>query len=230
MFDQYRWYYNAILTVVYNHYSHKEIAKPKKYFFSKIRDLFRQYEYQEEEIGNLIFKEFVYMGDDHNSIPTPKWWEGEVHNRLPRGAIAKFVSSLNSAISNYKNGNITHFNMGFRTKKSSNEMLHFEDKCYPSFIKEISGSYWYTTREPQRKTLSFAELAKSGKGLEIIYDKNSDKYFIHYPVERDWYADDDRRNDNQVKVASSKADRIISLDPGVRKFMVGYDPLGSVHR
>jgi len=168
------------------------------------------------------------MGDDHNSIPTPKWWEGEVHNRLPRGAIAKFVSSLNSAISNYKNGNITHFNMGFRTKKSSNEMLHFEDKCYPSFIKEISGSYWYTTRERKRKTLSFAELAKSGKGLEIIYDKNSDKYFIHYPVERDWYADDDRRNDNQVKVASSKADRIISLDPGVRKFMVGYDPLGGV--
>jgi putative transposase len=228
MFDQYRWYYNAILTVVYNHYGHLEIAKPKKYFFTKIRDLFRKYEYQEEDIGNMVFKEFVYMGENHNSTTVPQWWKGEVHSRLPRGAIAKFVSSINSAISNYKNGNTTHFTMKYRTKKSTNDILHFEDKAFPSFIKEFKGGYWYTTRDRKRKTISFAELARSGKGLEVIYEKTSDKYYIHYPVDRDWYAEDDRRNDNQEKVVSSKADRIISLDPGVRKFMVGYDPLGTV--
>ena len=56
--------------------------------------------------------------------------------------------------------------------------------------------------------------------------KQTDKYFLHYPVDVDWFPEDDKRNDSQVKF-SSKGTRIISLDPGVRKFLVGYDPQGN---
>jgi putative transposase len=44
-------------------------------------------------------------------------------------------------------------------------------------------------------------------------------------VERTFFPKDDLRNESQVKY-TSKGERIISLDPGIRKFMVGYDPSG----
>lgn len=61
--------------------------------------------------------------------------------------------------------------------------------------------------------------------MEIIYEKATGKYFLHYPVERDWFPEEDRRRENQAKSVQS-GNRIISLDPGVRKFLVGYDPKG----
>jgi hypothetical protein len=39
------------------------------------------------------------------------------------------------------------------------------------------------------------------------------------------FLEHDKRNDSQVKFVN-KGDRIISLDPGIRKFLVGYDPTG----
>jgi len=105
MLDQYRWYYNSILTVVYLHYGHNKILDKNKYSAYTIRDLFRKYKYTEEIVGKFIFQDYVY-DEENDEIPIPEWWEGQVHSRLPRGASNKFVSSLNSAISNYKNGNI----------------------------------------------------------------------------------------------------------------------------
>jgi len=46
-----------------------------------------------------------------------------------------------------------------------------------------------------------------------------------YPVERDYFPEDDKSNDSQIKFIN-KGNRIISLDPGIRKFYVGYDPTG----
>ena len=62
------------------------------------------------------------------------------------------------------------------------------------------------------------------KGIEIIHEKETNRYFLHVPVEVDWYPVNDKRNDNQVKFKVKAENRIISLDPGVRKFLVGYDP------
>jgi len=59
----------------------------------------------------------------------------------------------------------------------------------------------------------------------VIYDKVEKKYYVHYPVDEKWYPTNDYRNENQV-VKENKEDTIISLDPGVRKFLVGYDPRG----
>ena len=61
--------------------------------------------------------------------------------------------------------------------------------------------------------------------MEVFHDKVTDRYFLHYPVDKDFYPEDDKRIDSQ-NMFSSK-DRIIALDPGVRKFLVGYDPSGS---
>ena len=103
MMEQFRWYYNSILTIVYTTYGRDKILDKRKYSNYTVRDLMRKYKYTEETYGNLIFKDFVY-DEDRNEIPIPPWWEdaGQVHSRVPRGAVGKFVSSLNSAISNFK--------------------------------------------------------------------------------------------------------------------------------
>ena len=223
MMEQFRWYYNSTLNIVYNHFGHKEITK-KKYFSSNIRDLVRKHKYVEEESGRYIFSRFEY-DKNRNENPVAPWWSSKPHNRISRGAVNKFVSSLNSAISNYKNKNNNGFKMKFRTKKDVLDYINFEDKSFPSMIKKIKSRYWYRTKDRKRKNISFSDIQCNDKGMEIIHDKIKDRYFLHYPVEYDWYPSDDNRNDSQV-MSSSLRKQVIALDPGIRKFMVGYDPEG----
>lgn len=223
MMEQFRWYYNSILTITYLHYGHSNILNERKYSNYTIRDLMRKYEYVEETNDNFIFKDFVF-DEERDEIPIPPWWD-KIHSRLPRGAVNKFVYSLNSAISNFKNGNISKFNMKFRSKKGPTDYLHFEDKEYPTFIRKIKSRYWFTTKDRKRKHISLSEINSQERGIEIIYEKETGKYFLHYPVNREWFPSDDKRNDSQVKFITGR-NRIISLDPGIRKFLVGYDPSG----
>jgi IS605 OrfB family transposase len=225
MFEQYRWYYNATVAIVYQHYGADKITDVKSYSNRSIRNLIRKYEYTEEEFEHLVFQSFEYK-EERNETPIPPWWnKNEVNNRLPRGASDKFTSSLNSAISNYKNRNVKHFEMKFMSKKKPTEYLHFEDKSFPSFIRKIKSNYWFTNSNGRRDRISFSDIKTIEKGIEIIYEKDTGRYFLHYPVDRNWFPEEDRRNESQVKFIS-EGDRIISLDPGVRKFLVGYDPRG----
>jgi len=227
-FDQFKWYYNSVNTVFHLHYGKDKILDKNKYSNYTVRDIFRKYKYTETEYKTedniLVFKDFIY-DEKLNKCPVPLWWENNVHNRISRGATDKFISSINSAITNYKNKNINHFDMKYMSQKSPTSYLHFEDSSYPSFIKNIKSNYWYTNKERKRIKVSFNELNCKKRGLEIIYEKETGRYFLHYPVERDWFPEDDKRNDSQIKFIN-KGNRIISLDPGVRKFLVGYDPTG----
>ena len=225
MFDQFRWYYNSTITMFYNYYGKDNILNKSKYSNYTIRDkIVRKHKYTEEIAGNLLFKDFVY-DESLNEDPVPLWWKDKVHSRISRGAISKFTSSINSAISNFKNGNISKFDMKYMSKKKPTEYLHFEDKQYPSFIRKIKSKYSYTTKDRKRVNMSFADIDTKKRGIEIIYEKNTDKYYLHYPVERSWFPSNDKRNDSQIKF-SSLGDRIISLDPGIRKFLTGYNPTG----
>jgi len=225
MFDQFRWYYNSSLTIFYLHYGYDKILNKKKYSNTSFRDILRKYRYEENIIGNLTFKDFVY-DKDRNELMIPEWWNNNVHSRLPRGAVNKFISSINSAITNYKNKNINKFQMHFMSKKSDTQYLHFEDSSYPSIFKHVKSTFWYRTKSRKRKFISLKDVTCQKRGVEIIYEKSTNKYFLHYPVDIDWFPDDDIRNDNQVKITNLKEPKIISLDPGVRKFLVGYDPDG----
>ena len=221
---QSKWYYNATRTIVYQHYGHDKILNKKKYSNTEVRDLMRKYHYTEDDDGHLCFKEFVF-DENKNDIPIPEWWKGQVHSRTPRGAVNKFVSSLNSAISNFNNGNISKFEMKFQSNKRLTDYINFEDKEFPAFIKKIKSKYWFTDKKGKKNHISFSDVDCKKRGCEIIYEKQTKRYFLHYPVDIDWFPSKDRRNDSQVKYVD-KGDRLISLDPGVRKFLVGYDPKG----
>jgi len=95
-------------------------------------------------------------------------------------------------------------------------------------LLKIKSRYWYRTKQRERKTLTLKEIFnQQPRGLEIIYDKVKNEYYAHYPVTFDWYPENDLRTENQGKY-SFHNQSIISLDPGIRKFCVGYDPQGNV--
>jgi IS605 OrfB family transposase len=252
MFDQFRWYYNGI-TNIFNNLKTDEKEKLRfgtKYSMFSIKNLFKKHKFTEEiiDLGNskrLIFQEFVF-DENVNKFPIPDWWDS-VYERLQRGAVCKFVSSLNSAVSNLKNGNIKKFSMKFRSSKNVTNYLHFEDKNFPAFIKKIKSRYWFTNTKGKRMNIPFSKVFEENKkSLEIIYEKDTGRYFIHCAVDRNWFPEEDRRSsENQPnrlfseeeKIKStneeSKSDepkekRVISLDPGIRKFLTGYDPNGKV--
>jgi transposase len=263
MIDQQRWYYNAIVNIMNIHISKdalylekKKEAKDNEYlqdkwYASTIRSILEAYSYKEEihmvDGKEQVIKQFVKKeNDEEKSFPTPysiqtgeHWWKS-VHNRIPRGAVAKYTSSLNSGITNLREKNISKHQMKYQSRKKLNEYLHFDDDCFPKMITKIYSKYWYrmprsqtirkyekTGTRKMRAWISFSDIIKQTKlnGLEIVYDKVEKKYFIHYPVDENWYPNCDFRNENQVAYQVQK-DTIISLDPGVRKFLVGYDPTG----
>jgi len=228
--EEYRWYYNATVAIMNKKYSLEELVKEEQWSNTFIRDkIMRKYKYVESKDSNgRIIKDFIY--DEHrDEVPKPDWWTQKIHSRIPRGASDKYTSSLNSAISNFRNKNISKFKMTYKTKKDPIYYMHLEDSSFPSFIKEIKSKYWFRTKDRKRKYISFQDIFESGttpkKGLEIIFDRINNKYFLHYPVEQDWFPKDDLRVENQDKLNINKK-RILSLDPGVRKFLVGFDPTG----
>lgn len=215
MFDQFRWYYNATVTILYKHYNN--LISQKKYSAITIRDLVRKYNYS--VIDNK--QEFTY-DESRNAFPTTTWWP-EVHNKVPRGAINKLTYALNSALSNLKAGNISKFKMSFKSKKDPFRILSFEDAGFPRFIKNISSRYFFTDKKRKRNSVTLADVFKeSPRGLELSHDKKTNHYYVYYPIETNWYPDQDRRNDRQT----TSTGKVIALDPGVRKFLVGYDPSG----
>jgi transposase len=263
MIDQQRWYYNAIVNIMNNHMNKEALYLDKKketnhndylqdkWYASTIRSILEEYSYKEEihiiDGKEQVVKQFIKKeNDDEKSFPIPysiqtgeHWWKS-VHNRIPRGAVAKYTSSLNSGITNLREKNISKHQMKYQSRKKLNEYLHFDDDCFPKMITKIYSKYWYrmprsqtmrkyekTGTRKMRAWISFSEIIKQTKlnGLEIVYDKVEKKYFIHYPVDEMWYPTCDFRNENQVAYQVQK-DTIVSLDPGVRKFLVGYDPRG----
>ena len=223
--DQSRWYYNTAVAIMKN--NSNTCNRNEHFYYSKIRDHLSRYEYVEREEDGKIIKDYVF-NEEQTRMCTPPWWSN-IHSRVPRGAIFKYVSSLNSAMSNLKHENISHFEMSFISKKEPTEFVLFEDCNFPVFIKRIKSTYWFRTRDHRRITLSFQDIFESNKkrGFEIIHDKIADRFMLHYPIECDWFPENDQRNEKQGALRTNNG-RLIALDPGVRKFMVGYDPLGEM--
>ena len=169
---------------------------------------------------------------EESKLPYPTWCENaEVHTRTARAGIKSFVDGVNSALANLRAGNIVDFNTKVKSKKDDRQIISYEDENFPAFFKKIKSRYTYSrndkVRSNRRTTMTFNEILNTSKasGFTLVHDKSLDYYFIHYPVPFNWFpkVGDDRRSETQAMTTSNTHKRIIALDPGVRKFMVGYD-------
>jgi len=228
MMDQTRWYYNFLISIIKDRY--RDLKNLKSVSYYSIRDLLSEYDYIEESDDNRYFK--LRENKENKKQIKPSWWSN-VFTRIPRGVAKKISQNINSMLSNYHNKNINNFELKFKSKKKSNfDFILFEDSSFPAFFKEIKSQYWFTNRKGKKQKSTFKELINETqpKGFEVIYDKMKDHYYFHYPVDYNFYPKDDRRNESQINFVSSEdKNRITSLDPGIRKFLVGYDPDGIIN-
>jgi putative transposase len=220
--DIQRYFYNDVVSM-----SHSEVFKNYKYFH--VRDMFkRKYVHREllweTEKGQPVVLEEIRDNSDPKKWPIPEEF-GKVHNKIIRGGIKKFCDNYRSALSNYFAGNNKGFTMRYKRKKEG-DYLHFEDDCFPIYYKNTKAFYGYRTKEGKRRTITVSEIIQElGKWRSCTYIKNNGKYFLLLPVPKNYFPDkeNNRRNENQV---SSRTGKVISLDPGVRKFLTGYSPSG----
>jgi IS605 OrfB family transposase len=210
----------------------KELKKERpveiKIVNNVFRDELRKYNYTEDTFGKttdgkeIVLVDFEYE-EKNNKLPQPDWWVKEPHNRVPRGAIKNFVSSLNGNISNYRN-NETDFTIKYKTKKSNNETIFFEDKCYPIMINNIISKYCYTTiinGQRKRESISLKEIKNhlDIMSMNIVKEKDTGRYYLNLSVPKEFYLPNDKRNESQ---GSFRVGSMIALDPGVRTFIMGY--------
>lgn len=215
MFEQYRWYYNCVLGIVNGIEKRepdlfKSLFVGRKMNFSKVRDHFSHYKYEEHVQEESLFIVLEHTPDVKN-VPRPSWWS-EVHNRIHRGAIKSLVQNYNSALANYKAGNITHFHLKPKTKKTLSEEVLFEDKKFPAWLKSIKSQYYKGHQKINTKIL----LQNHNKGLILFHDRVKDTYHLQLPVPA---VPLEIPSENQA---------IISLDTGVRTFQTGYSPDGHI--
>ena len=240
MMNQQRWYYNAYLSIMNKVYRPEQLVKPKSWSYTRIRDMLREYEYSEQKVDKdgkeMIQKDFTKIeGKDEYPLPrngetNDLWWE-EVNGRVIRGAAKKFTMALNSGVSNLKAGNIKSFHMKYKSRKDPISFIHFDDGNYPTMINKIRSTYWFRTKktiEGKKKTRTHIRLSDiisqtKKTSIEVILDKVDNRFYVHISVPEHWYPESDIRNESQAKYTAVK-DTIMALDPGIRKFLVGYDP------
>ena len=242
-FEQHRWYYNSALAILHKEYDEKTIFSKTWSEDRNFRKLVLSHEYKESilEDGTTV-KEFIKSLEDEEDNDSPKkkprektrlkpsWWSS-INSRVIRGAICKLVYALDSAISNLHNGNISKFALKPKTKKDSSQIVHFDDSAFPKCILDIKSNYWYRSKDHKRAKLSFKEIfsGHTKRGCEIQHDALLDRYTLFYPIEYSWLPGNDLRSERQSsKFMIPGNKRIIALDPGLRKFLVGYDPSGQV--
>lgn len=234
-FDMFRYYMNFSIDVFLEdrEYNKKKIVSRKSYSYEWLRNLVEEYKYTEELLENqqVILRQYTKKTDDDpEGIYVPDHLKKKIkgRRRIWRGVISKLVGNINSIVTNYRAGNIKDFEIRHMSTKKPTEFIHYEDAGFPKYILGIASRYWYTTKDRRRVKISFSDVFNSThkRGIEIIHDKLTDQYFLCYPVQSDWFPPSDKRTENQAMFAV-KGKRVISLDPGVRKFLVGYDPTGS---
>ena len=222
--EQFRWYYNSLVDLVPKHF-YRELSTSKKFSKITIRKFLREFEYVENIRDGIVERQFARR-PGRNEYPSPNF-ENKVYERTVRGAIDKFVSNINSAVANKKNGNISKFKMHFMSRKDATEICRYDDHSYPKFIREIDSRYWFRDSKTHKRVKVRFKDVETASGIEIYHDKIKETYTLHCPVDLLFSPENDLRKENQFKFSFNKG-RIISLDPGVRKFLVGYDPDGRV--
>lgn len=141
----------------------------------------------------------------------PEWAENlKISPRIITGAIKDCCAAYKANFENFRNGNINHFNMGYKTKKDLRQCLSLQHSCFGKKGVLSSFKLGYIRGLHKQKE----SLYKVNVDSKICYHHK--KYFLHIPYPA--YKESKVTNDeNQVKSE-------IGLDPGVRTFLTGYCP------
>ncbi len=152
----------------------------------------------------------------------PEWWQGKPYvPRFITGAIMDCAKAYNSTFANLNNGNITHFDMKYRTKKMRVQSLYLEKTCFykrdNSFLSRFFGDIRTASYKSGNRIVErFKDMSIKSDG-RLLWDQGTDKWYfrLSVPSTESQGADNNTLSD-------------ISLDPGTRTLLTGYSPEGTV--
>ncbi|KAJ3371273.1 hypothetical protein GGF31_003452 [Allomyces arbusculus] len=155
-------------------------------------------------------------GCDHDAFdtnivanPNIQSWETETPTSVRAQAINDLVKAYKTCFSNKRNGNIKSFNISFRTKKGTQSiyiektLVKFKDRqlfVFPKMLGKLQ--LGHRTLKKCGDRLDF------GKDMRLCWSKGTG-YYLCVPV-------------TKPIAPSQPKQRMVALDPGLRKFMTGY--------
>ena len=156
-----------------------------------------------------------------------------LHSRIPRGAAISLARALNASLANLQAGNIRRFTLSYKSKKRNPTYSSlFEDYSFPKDLLRIPGKWCYRNEKGHRTYMDWNAIFQDENitkgGFVLEYDRLRRKHYVLYTVPATWTPPDALRSENQASRGTGGV-RTISLDPGVRTFLAGYDPYGEMH-
>lgn len=206
----------------------KKCFDAHRYFYNKAIEQIRENENIEDKAEKKRANEFnsvrnnVVINNTDLSEEDNNLWMEEIPYDTRQLAVKAVISARTAAFSNLKNGNITHFNMKFRNKKTSGNVFYVDKdalkngKIFPRRLK--------TKKEKGKKQNDFSQLIsklkrKKGERIADIIDRSEGDFIIKQEKDNRYYVC--LVVTPTDKILETKAN-ICALDPGVRTFQTMY--------
>jgi len=218
--EQYRYYYNLAV----------EVARRNNYPADMAQGEFRKFVLSHDP-PEIPGGAWLFWEDTPKTYFIPSFWkEVGVHSRIPRSAVRCLKGMMKSAQTNKARGHNHGFELSFKTKKGD-QVVDFEDVSFPSWIRDIRSTFYYRKYHRHRKkrqSVSFKDVFNDSRtkrsACKIHWEKDTDRWYLYYSVEEDYYPPEDFRESRRNVESQDVPETTISLDPGVRKFLVGFTP------
>ena len=143
-------------------------------------------------------------------------WLDEIPYDTRQLVINDFIAAYKAAITNFKNGNIDSFDMGFKSKKQPTQIFHLDKRVIKSNVTIFKRKKLGKTRlrKKMKKWYNKNINNKITNNCKIIRYKPG-QYYLLLTVEENL----------KDKISNFEC---VSLDPGVRTFQTFYSPDGIV--
>jgi len=147
------------------------------------------------------------------NIIKSKEWMLDTPKDIRANSIREVVSMYKSAFTNLKNGNISKFNMRYRSRKLLSEVISIPKTAIKISDDKTKFNLFTTYLKTPIKV--FKELIPDiNHEIKLLHDKKCNNWYICVPIE--------------YNVNSDNQGGIVSIDPGVKTFQTLYDANGSV--
>jgi len=147
------------------------------------------------------------------NIIKSKKWILDTPKDIRANSIREVVSMYKAAFTNLKNGNISKFNMRYRSKKSLTETISIPKTAIKLSDNRKNINLFTSYLKTPIKV--FKELIPDiSHEIKLIHDKKCNNWYVCIPIE--------------YNVNSDNQGNVVSIDPGVKTFQTLYDAKGLV--
>lgn len=145
-------------------------------------------------------------------------WQVEVPYDTRQEAIGEAITAFKAAITNKRNGNIQHFEIGFRSKKTMRSQSFRVNKN----TLNISTLSLFPTRLKNKKKLRVRK--RDQEKIKNEFEKTECNFVITKIRPSEWYLC--LPKEKRIPIYENATYKSVFMDPGVRTFQTFYSPDG----